>query len=120
MKTAFKINNDLLNYLLDYNHIYKLLIYVDYEHELENIQSNKFKEIKYQKYKPLKSLQQYILLLYQLYKDIPEIHFPFKLDNRGRIYPYTVYFHYQANELAKSLILFARGDIVIRSDNNVI
>ena len=55
IKTAFKINNDLLNCLLDYNHIYKLLIYVDYEHELENIQSNKFKEmeIKYQKYKTL-------------------------------------------------------------------
>jgi len=40
MQTPFKINNDLLNYLLKYNHIHNLLLNSDYEHEYANIKKN--------------------------------------------------------------------------------
>lgn len=118
MKIPFKINVNLLNYLVNNNHIHKLLI--DYEHEFTNIKRNKIQEREYQQFLSKKSLQQYIILIAQIFSSIPELYFPLKLDNRGRMYPNTAFFHYQSSELAKSLILFAKPNKIRRSDHTSI
>jgi DNA-directed RNA polymerase len=56
---------------------------------------------------------------YQLYKNIiniasiyrnSEFYLPIFADFRGRLYPLSNYLSYQGNDLARSLILFARGE----------
>jgi DNA-directed RNA polymerase len=120
MQTPFKVNKDLLNYLIENNHIHKLLIIPDSKHEFSDIKRNKYQEKEYLKFVSNKILEEYVIKIAQVYSNVPEIFFPIKLDNRGRLYPIPVYFHYQASELAKSLILFARPDKLKKTDKNTI
>lgn len=120
MKTPFKVNKALLNYLLEFNYKHKLLINSDYKHEYADIKRNKAQEKKYQQFLSKKMLEKYVLLIAHVYSNVPEIYFPIKLDNRGRLYPNVAFFHYQASELSKALIQFARPDIIKRNDHNAI
>lgn len=120
MATPFKINKDLLNYLLKYNHLHRLLISSDYIHPLANIKRNKRQEREYQQFLSKVMLEKHILLIANIFSNVPETYIPLRLDQRGRIYPTTAYFHYQASELAKALILFARPDTIKRTDREAI
>jgi len=42
------------------------------------------------------------------------------MDYRGRIYCESDYLNYQGTELAKSLLLFARGEKILKCDENSI
>lgn len=57
----------------------------------------------------------YILQIANIKKKIT-IYFPVKLDQTGRIYCINCYFYYKANDLAKSLLLFNKSDIIQRND----
>lgn len=116
MSTPYKLNKELLDYIVNYNHIHKLLIEPDYQHELSNIDRNKYQEKEYQKFLSLKLLQEYTLKIAQTFCDVPNIYFPIRLDQRGRLYPRAVYFHCQGSELAKALLLFAQPDSIHRND----
>lgn len=119
MKVAFKINRDLLDYLTEYNDIHQLLILEGTEKYTNNKDLANLKGVQkreFQKYLSLKQDLEYILSIALLYKNVPEIFFPLRLDNRGRIYPITHYLHYQGSELAKALLLFARGDEISRDN----
>lgn len=120
MRTPFKINKDLLNYLLKYNHIHNLLISSDYIHQFANVRRTKIQEREYQKFLNHKVLEKHIILIAHIFSNVSEIYFPLRLDQRGRLYPTTAYFHYQSSELAKALILFARPDIIKRTDRYAI
>jgi len=120
MATPFKVNKDLLNFLLKYNHLHKLLISSEDIHKYADIKRNKRQEKEYQQFLSKVMLEKHILLIANIFSNVPEIYFPLRLDQRGRIYPTTAYFHYQASELAKSLILFARPDIIKRTDREAI
>jgi hypothetical protein len=120
METPFKINKELLNYLLNHNDKHKLLIDNDYKHELSNIKRNKYQEREYQQFISKKLLEEYIIKIAKTYSYVPEIYFPIKLDNRGRLYPKTAFFSYQGSELAKALILFAKPDTLNRTDKEAI
>lgn len=120
MKTPFKINKPLLNYLLDYNKDHGLLMDSNVQHSLTNIKRNKRQEKEYQRYLSKKTSEQYIILIAKLFANIPEIYFPVKLDQRGRLYATTAYFNYQASELAKALILFAIPDTIEITNKNAI
>jgi DNA-directed RNA polymerase len=117
MSTPFKVNKDLLDYLLNKNHIHNLLIDRGYVHEYANlVKRNKSQEKKYQEFLSKKIMEEYIIEIAKTYANAPEFYFPIKLDNRGRLYPLPVYFNYQGFELAKALILFASPDIIRRND----
>lgn len=116
--SSFKVNKDLLTYLLEENSVHKLLIDQQSIHELDNIEfRNKTQEKKiYQEFLSLKIHEGYIIEIAKTYVDVPSIYFPIKLDNRGRLYTTSVYFNYQGSELAKALILFSCPDIIQRGD----
>lgn len=116
MSTPYKINKELLDYIVNFNHIHKLLIEPDFQHELSTVNRDKHQEREYQRFLSHKLLQEYTIKIAQTFSDIPNIYFPIKLDSRGRLYPRTVYFHYQGSELAKALLLFAQPDIILRND----
>lgn len=115
MKTAFKINEDLLDYLIRYNHVHKLLI--DGDPPFSDVtKRNKYQDKKYQQFMSDKMLQEYIIRIASTFRKVPEIYFPIMLDNRGRLYPRTSYLNYQGSELAKALLTFAHYDIINRND----
>ena len=117
MQTPFKINVDLLDYLINYNHKHNLLIDLNKEHKYSKLyKRTKSQEKEYQVFTSEKLLQNYILRIACTFANIPEIYFPIFCDNRGRLYPKVNYLNYQGSELAKSLILFANGDVMLRQD----
>nr|ABR20838.1 RNA polymerase [Fusarium proliferatum] len=121
MKTPFKINKELLDYLVLNNDKHKLIIDSNKEHEYSKIKNRtKIEERKFQQFMSEKMLEQYILKIANTFKDVPEIYFPIMLDNRGRLYPRPAYLNYQGSELAKSLLLFANPDIINRDDHSSI
>ena len=105
---------------MNHNDKHKLLIDNDYKHELSNIKRNKYQEREYQQFISKKLLEEYIIKIAKTYSYVPEIYFPIKLDNRGRLYPKTAFFSYQGSELAKALILFAKPDTLNRTDKEAI
>jgi len=118
-KTAFKINRKLLEYLLYHNNEHNLLT-IPEESIYKNIDNTKMsskEKASYQQYLSKKLLYDHIIKIASAYKNVPEIFFPLKMDFRGRLYPISVYFHYQSCELAKALLIFARPDTIKRADN---
>ena len=61
-----------------------------------------------------------ILGLALLYKNIPEFYIHVRIDNRGRVYCMVDYLNYQSIELAKSLLLFSKGEKIYKSDTEAI
>ena len=116
--TPFKVNKDLLDYLLRYNSEHQLLTSPDFVHKYEMVKSRtKSQEKEYQSFLSKKILQEFVINIAQTYSNVSEIYFPVKLDNRGRIYTIPSYFNYQSTELAKALISFAVPGIIHRNDN---
>jgi len=67
-----------------------------------------------------KYLEQNILGLSVLFKDIPAFYMPVRLDYRGRLYCITEYLNYQGIDLAKSILEFSSGEKVQLSDESSI
>lgn len=116
----YKVNKQLLYYLVDKGEQYKILMSKDIIDNYENI-VNKTTYI-INKIKGLKSeylLQENILKIAALYQN-RKIYFPVRIDQRGRLYCEPHYFNYQGVELAKALLLFANPGIIRRNDEQAI
>lgn len=61
-------------------------------------------------------MQESILILAELYSTKHEFFIPTNLDFRGRLYCVSQYLNYQSTELAKSLLLFSKGEKLYKSD----
>jgi DNA-directed RNA polymerase len=118
--TPFRVNKDLLDYLVQFNYKHKLLLDLHENHKYANIKRNRTQDKEYQAFLSMKILQQNILNIAQTYRNVPKIYFPVKLDNRGRIYTTPSYFNYQGSELAKALISFAKPGIITRNNSEAI
>jgi DNA-directed RNA polymerase, mitochondrial len=63
-----------------------------------------------------KLLEKNILGLANIFKNVAEFFIPVRMDNRGRIYCIPSYLNYQSTELAKSLLLFSKGEKIFKDD----
>ena len=61
-------------------------------------------------------LQENILGLAEVYSQIAEFYLPVRIDYRGRMNCISQYLNYQSNELAKSLLLFSKGEKLYKND----
>jgi hypothetical protein len=108
---GYKINKDVYNFILENNDKYKLTL-INSKHKLED---KKEKLGKYQlneltAFKSKRFVDESILNIADCYKDVNEFFIPVRIDYRGRVYCNTSYLNYQGTELAKSLLMFSKGE----------
>ena len=122
---GYKINIPVLEFLLENNLEYGFFTEQDYVHPLEEkkkkgrkltILENKILD----SYLSKKQLEMNVLGLALIFKNVPEFYIPVRIDNRGRVYCMVDYLNYQSIELAKSLLLFSKGEIIYKSDTEAI
>lgn len=113
MKVPFKINTELLNYILNTPGFINKDIYPPF---YDVKKRNKVQESEYQKWLSEKILNDFIISIADTYSNVPEIYFPLMMDFRGRIYPRVTYLNYQGSQLAKSLLLFAYPGSIKRNN----
>lgn len=122
---GYKINTQVLNFILEFGLEFNLISDHNLKHPLELKKRGK-KKLTLLETKNLdsflshKQLEMNILGLALIFKSVPEFFIPVRLDNRGRIYCMVDYLHYQGIELAKSLLLFSKGDKIDKCDNKSI
>ncbi len=117
--TPFKINTVLLDYITNNWEKHNLLINPKIKHKYEDIEKKtKYQRSVYNSHVSKVILQETILGIVQFYRDFNEIYFPVRLDQRGRLYCTPNFFHYQSNELSKSLILFSKPGTLKRDNLN--
>jgi DNA-directed RNA polymerase len=114
---SFRINKEVLNFILNNNSIYNFFIDMNYTHPLifkDKLYSKERKEL--ESFCSKRYLEQNILGLALLYADVPQFYLNTGLDYRGRLYCLTEYLNYQGIELAKALLEFSQGVKVYLSD----
>nr|YP_009574413.1 hypothetical protein [Arthrobotrys musiformis]QBM31531.1 hypothetical protein [Arthrobotrys musiformis]QBM31681.1 hypothetical protein [Arthrobotrys musiformis] len=121
----YKINKNVLNFIRLNDSRFNLTLNNGPLHEIEmkkeeNIKLLKREKIELEKYTSKKFVEQNILLLADLFENIPEFYIPVRMDYRGRIYCEVEYLNYQSTELAKSLLIYARGEKIFKNDINSI
>ena len=106
----FKINNDMLNFVL-YEWSFKESIFFKGYNVFKEIYAKDSTEIKKEKFKhnALFSLYYNIIQIAVLFRD-QTFYLPVYADFRGRIYTLSNYLSYQGNDLARSLLLFDREE----------
>jgi len=108
---GFRINSAVLEFILNNNKRYNFFIDNKYIYPLafkNKLNSLELKEL--ERFNSKKYLEQNILGLSFLFKDIPAFYMPVRLDYRGRLYCITEYLIYQGIELAKFLLEFNYGE----------
>jgi hypothetical protein len=110
----FKINENVLDFILANNNKYNFFINSNYNHELTSKKSNltKAEALKLKQWYSQRFIEQNILGLATLYREVPSFYLPVRLDYRGRLYCIVEYLNYQNIELAKSLLEFSVGEKV--------
>ena len=118
---GFKINSAVLDFILNNNTRYNFFIDNNYNHPLAlKPKLTNLELIELESFHSKKYLEQNILGLSVLFKDVPIFYMPVRLDYRGRLYCITEYLNYQGIELAKSLLEFSSGEKVYLSDESSI
>jgi len=120
-RVPFKINIELLDFLNNNGYQMGLLTDPAKEHSFQNLEKRtKLQERQYSSHVSKINLQETVLSLAEFYKKFPNIYFPLRLDQRGRIYCSPNYLNYQSTELAKALLLFSEPGIIERSNDSSI
>lgn len=113
---GFKINTDLLDFLNLYDDKLGLLMdNIDLKKDISKISKSEFSEL--ESYLSKLDLQENILGLAKVYSTIHEFYLPVRMDFRGRVNCISQYLNYQSTELAKALLLFSKGEKLMKNDN---
>ena len=115
-ETPFKVNQTLLEFITSEkgSELGLLLSESDLEPYTGDVSEYKTKKALSIRSKLLH--QENVLAITDIFKNFSSIYFPVRLDQRGRIYCTSAYFHYQSDELSKSLILFSEAGIINKSN----
>lgn len=114
---AFKINKEVLDFIYTYADKYNLFlddIRLQKEKVGKKLNKTEFKEL--ESYISKLDLQENILGLAKVFSVVPEFYLPVRIDYRGRMICLSQYLNYQSNELAKSLLLFSKGEKMYKND----
>jgi hypothetical protein len=113
----FKINSQVLDFVIKNNHIYKFYIEPDVVHPLQDKPNKHVKDIKgLEAFQSRQFLDNHIINMAIVYRDLPKFFIPVRIDNRGRLYAQSDYLNYQGIELAKALLLFANAEKVDKTN----
>jgi hypothetical protein len=115
---AFKINGNVLDFILLNNDKYGFFTRANYIHPLslkQKLTLSEKREI--ESFNSRKNLELNILGLATIFSEVPCFYLPVRLDYRGRLYCVTEYLNYQGIELAKGLLQFSIGEKVCLSDD---
>jgi len=117
---AFKINENVLDFILSNNDKYGFFTNPNDNHPLtlkneKQLSLSEKKEI--ESFNSKKHLELNILGLATIFRNVPNLYFPVRLDYRGRLYCVTEYLNYQGIELSKGLLLFSKGEEVSLKDD---
>lgn len=124
---GYKINTAVLEFILEKGLDFGLFTDPNFKHPLE-IKKNTagrrkltfLEEKKLAAFLSIKQLEMNILGLALIFKKVPEFFIPVRIDNRGRVYCMVDYLNYQGIELAKSLLLFSKGEKIKKFDKESI
>jgi hypothetical protein len=121
---GYKINKDVLNFIYLYNDKFNLTL-INSKHSLENNKDRKRKLYKreladLESFKSKRFVQENILAIADIFENVDEFFIPVRLDYRGRIYCSSNYLNYQGTELAKSLLMFSKGEKFLKTDKDAI
>lgn len=119
-KTPYKVNKEVLDFIRNYGVIFDMVSDISKKHEYDGIKRTKKQEREYRAHMSKITLEQSIMGIAYAYENIPNMYFPLRSDQRGRIYCEPNYFNYQSNELAKSLISFSYPGKIKRNDTTAI
>jgi hypothetical protein len=115
----FKINENVLNFILANNNLYNFFIDSNYIHPLTlKSKLTKAEGLDLEKFYSQRFIEQNILGLATLYSEVPSFYLPVRLDYRGRLYCIVEYLNYQNIELAKSLLEFSVGEKIYINEPN--
>jgi hypothetical protein len=122
---AYKINVQVLDFILEKNLDYGLFLDPNFKHPLliKKEKGNKLTKLEKTNLDSFLSrvqLEMNILGLALIFKYVPQFYIPMRIDNRGRTYCMVDYLHYQSIELAKSLLLFSKGEKIYKNDTKSI
>lgn len=114
----FKINKEMLDFIYLYADKFDLLLNYDIKTDFKKITKSEYTELESLVSKI--DLQENILGLAELYSNVNEFYLPVRIDYRGRMNCVSQYLNYQSTELAKSLLLFSRGEKLEKNNTTAI
>jgi DNA-directed RNA polymerase len=114
---GYKVNKDVFDFLTVYGFEYELLMDSKDKHPLMDKEKlTKIEHLELSSYLSKLGLQENILGLADVLLNIHEFFIPVRVDPFGRLYCISEYLNYQSTELAKSLLLFSKGEKLDKSD----
>ena len=120
---GYKINKDVLDFILIYGKDYlkEEIVDLTYVHPLlEKKKLTKSNKAELDSFLSKRELQENILGLASVFSNVASFYLPVHLDFRGRLNCIPEYLNYQSNSLAKSLLLFSKGEIINKSNKEAI
>lgn len=121
---GYKINKNVLDFIrLNDKRLGLTMLNLTHPLEIkskENSKLYKWEKIELERFLSKRSVQENIIGLADVYENIPIFYIPVRMDYRGRIYCEVDYLNYQGTDLAKSLLLFSKGEKILKSNDSAI
>lgn len=106
---SFKINEEVLDFILKYYKEFNLIIDPGLKHPLESKEKlNSVEKIALESFNSKQNLEFEILNIAQIFKNSSNLYLPSRLDYRGRLYCTTEYLNYQGIEYVKLYFNFLK------------